>query len=79
MVKYIGISKEQGDKWYMIIFMLYNRMIKITLYTPKYIKPKYYWYNEKTFKYLFNDKSKRFHFKWFFGLKLNDNDNDYED
>lgn len=72
MTRYIGIAKESGDKWYMITLMLYNRMIKLTLYTKKYKKPKYYWYGKESFNHIFNDKDCwTMPLKWFIGLKIN--------
>ncbi len=70
MSKYIGIAKEVGDPWYRVTFMLYNRMVKVTLYTKKYKRPKYYWYGKESFDYCVNEQG-IFNNRWFFGIKIN--------
>lgn len=69
MAKYIGVAKEKNDPWYMITLMLYDRMIKLTAYTKKHKKPKYYWYGKKSFDYIVNEVD-LFHPKWFLGIRL---------
>ena len=70
MNRYIGIAKESHDKWYSICLLLFNRMIKLTLYTPKHKRPKYYYYNKESFKYCMNEVE-IIRFKWFFGIEIN--------
>ena len=70
MNRYIGIAKEVNDPWYMINVMLYNRMIKLTLYTLKYKKPKYYYYNREEFDHCVNEQEIT-EFKWFLGASIN--------
>lgn len=71
MVRYIGIAKERGDQWYTIDFMLYDRMLKLTLYTKRFKRPTYYWTGNGGFDYAFNTEDVSiYHFKWFFGLKI---------
>ncbi len=70
MNKYIGIAKEVTDPWYMINIMLYNRMIKLTLYTSRYKKPKLYYYNREEFDYCMNEQE-IINLKWFFGISIN--------
>ena len=70
MNRYIGIGKEVNDRWYTITLLMFNRMIKLTLYTQKYKKPKYYYYNKEQFDYCMNEQ-KLINLKWFFGVGLN--------
>lgn len=70
MNKYIGIGRAVDDKWYMITLFLYNRMIKIALYTPRHKKPKYYYYNKDQFDFCIN-QSRLIVIKWFLGVAIN--------
>lgn len=70
MNRYIGIGKEINDKWYCICLFLFNRMLKITLYTPRFKKPTYYYYNKVAFEYGIGEQ-RIIDIKWFFGLSLN--------
>lgn len=56
--------------WYTITLLLFNRIIKFTLYTQKYKKPKYYYYGKEQFDYCINEQ-KIINLKWFFGVGLN--------
>lgn len=68
--RYIGIGKCNNDiNWYYISILLYNRMLKIAFYTPKYKTPRVYWYNKKSFEYNFIEMEGEF--KWFIGLTIN--------
>ncbi len=68
MINLIGIAHGSGDPWYMISFLLYNRMIKITAYT-KYKHPKYYWYNKEAFSFVVNE-SDNYDPDWFIGIQI---------
>ena len=67
MKKYIGVGKEAGDKWYSITIFMFNRMIKLTLYTHKYKRPKYYYYNKEKFQHCMNEVE-NINLKWFVGI-----------
>ena len=72
MRRYIGICKDKEDEWYTINIMLYNRMLKLTLYTKRYKLPRSFWYDKKTFNFYFNnDEGSPFNLSWFFGVQIN--------
>ena len=57
MNRYIGIVKEKDDRWYTIGILLYNRLLKLTLYTPRFKRPKYYYYDRESFTHLVDDEN----------------------
>jgi len=67
MTKYIGIATEINDPWYSLCILLYNKMIKIKLWTPKTKRPVYYWYNTEQFDYCINEMD-IIRLGWFFGI-----------
>ena len=69
MFNLIGIGKENGDKQYTICIFLYNKMVKLTLYTVKHKKPTYYYYNKNSYKECM--KQGIISIKWFFGIHIN--------
>ena len=68
--KYIGIGNEVDDGWYCLSFLLYNRMLKLKLWTLRTRRPKFYWYDKAQFYYCLNS-SNFIVFKWFFGIEIN--------
>jgi hypothetical protein len=70
MNRYIGIGKEEHDQWYSISLFLFDRMLKVKLYTPRTKKPTCYYYNKTSFDYCMNEQE-IFNIKWFFGISLN--------
>ena len=70
MNRYIGIARERKEPWYKINVMLYNRMIVLTLYTPRTKRPKCYYYGKKEFYYCVDDANV-IDLKWFFGVSIN--------
>ena len=68
-MKYIGIAKEDSDKWYSMTFMLYNTMLKVTLYTKVTKRPTYYYYNKSSYDYCINE-AKIYKLKWFLGIVI---------
>ena len=70
MTKYLGIGKCNNDtSWYYFSILLYNRMLKIALYTPRTKTPRFYWYNKTRFRYNFKELEDTF--KWFVGVTIN--------
>lgn len=70
MNRYIGLGKETHDQWYSISIFLFNRMLKVKLYTSRTKKPAYYFYNKESFDYCMNEQEV-LKIKWFFGISLN--------
>jgi len=69
MNRHLGIFREGGDPWYMIGIMLYNRMIKFTLYASRKRRPAYYYYGKEQFQYCVNEESIT-HPNFFLGLSF---------
>jgi len=72
MKRYIGIARELGEfgKWYSINILLFNKMLKITLWTPVTKRPTFYFYNKAAFDYSINEQE-IIQFSWFIGLIFN--------
>lgn len=70
MTRYIGIAHEQGDSWYCFCILLYNKMLKISLWTPRIKMPKYYFYDQEAFGHCVNIQEITT-FGWIFGISIN--------